>query len=77
MLPTDKPAFTPDFNKKKFEIIIEVYENSQTLRVNAMNEDKPATYHEVIGALEIQKSILIYDQSTYNRKVQKAKRKKL
>lgn len=75
MLPTDKPAFTPDFNKKKFEIIIEVYENSQTLRVNHI--DKLATYHEVIGALDIQKNMLIYDQSTYNRKVQRAKRKKL
>lgn len=65
----------PDFMEKKFELIIKVYGNCQTLDVMKPTEDSPdVTYQELIGALEIQKSMLIYDQSVYNRKM--ARRKK-
>ena len=40
MLPQEPKRFTPEFKIKKFEIIIEVYENSQTITVNHMEEDK-------------------------------------
>ena len=59
---------TPDYGKKKFEIIITVAENCQTIEVNHFDKDKPATFHEIIGALEIQKSMYLYDQSCHNRK---------
>jgi hypothetical protein len=66
-MKTNTPLI-PDFGKKKFQIIITVCENCQTIEVNAFNKNEPATFHEIIGALEVQKSIYLYDQSCHNRK---------
>lgn len=63
----------PDFTKKKFEIIITVCENCQKLEINHF-EENTATFHEIIGALELQKSMYLYDQSLYNRKMFKKKK---
>lgn len=73
MIPKEIKELEPDFSKKKFEIIITVCHNCSTVQINHF-EDTPATYQEIIGALEIQKSMYLYDQSAYNRK--QAKKKK-
>ena len=67
-------AFKPEFTKKKFQIVIDVYENCQTLTINRLPEERDVTYHEIIGSLEIQKTILIHDQSEYNRKMSKRRK---
>jgi hypothetical protein len=64
----------PDFSKKKFEIIITVYENCQTFEVKSLEEGFHPSYCEIVGALEIQKSMLMYDQSTYNCKIARSKK---
>jgi len=59
--------FEPDFNKKKFEITITVHVNSSTITMTSFDDYKP-DYAEMVGVLEIQKSMMLYDQSAYNRK---------
>jgi len=65
--------FEPDFKIKKFEILITVYENSSTINIKSEGTDRP-DYNEVIGVLENNKAMLLYDQSSYNRKKYKAKK---
>lgn len=65
----------PDFNKQKFEIVITVGENCQTINVNSLEKGFQPNYQEIIGALEIQKSMMMYDQSGYNRKLAGKSRK--
>ena len=57
-----------DFKDEKFKIIITVAKNCQSITVECVGEYSP-TYQEIIGALEIQKAMYLYDQSCDNRKL--------
>lgn len=69
----------PDYGKEKFEIIITVHENCQTFNVRSLNGD-PTSYQQIIGALDIMKTSIFFEQSGINieqyRKWQKLQNKK-
>lgn len=67
--------FTPDFSKKKYSIIIDVYENCHTWKIQGPDDYIP-TYHEMIGVLEINKFSLFSQQLEINKKAYAKKIKK-
>jgi hypothetical protein len=67
----EEKLFNPDFSKKLFRIIIDVYDNGNTFGLEKSDEKHNATYQEIIGALEIVKFGFINKQSSYNVKVGK------
>lgn len=71
----DKDPFAPDFDKHKFTIVIEVYDNTNIYRLAPGNVDgyRP-NVQEIVGSLEIVKSAYLRDHGA---KVQKAYKKKL
>ena len=67
------PRFKPNYDVKRFEIIITVHENCNSFRISNPDNNE-IQYSEVIGALEINKAMLLYDQSEYNRQQYKKKK---
>jgi hypothetical protein len=63
----ENKLFTPDFGKKKYSIIIDVYENCHTWKIQSPDDYKP-TYHEMIGVLETNKFGLFSKQLEINKK---------
>lgn len=57
--------FTPDFDKKKFEIVIEVYDSGNLVSVKPQDGYKPG-YQEFIGALEGVKLHYVFNQIGVN-----------
>ena len=60
-------GFIPNTKKKRFTISIEVFENCQRMSIYH-EEDVKVLFQEVIGAIEVQRQIMILDQSLENMK---------
>lgn len=69
-----KDPFAPDFDKHKFTIIIDVYDNTNIYRLAPGNVGHHPTVQEIIGSLEVVKHAYLREHGA---KVQKAYKKKL
>jgi hypothetical protein len=58
----------PDFSKNLFTIKITVHENCSVFDITFDDPDYKPSYHEIIGVLEIQKTMHTYRMSEENRK---------
>lgn len=59
--------FTADPTKHKYSIVVDVYENCATVKVQHVKQEN-VSYHEVVGALETQKQHLMWQQREINLK---------
>ena len=69
--------FTPDASpeKLKYTITIDVYENCSKFNIFAVKGNTDSIfYHEIIGVLEVTKTMYIRDISENNRKLLKKKK---
>jgi hypothetical protein len=57
-----KNLFKPNFAKHRYNIVIEVYENSSLYRIDKVTE-YPANFEEMVGKLECIKFAVIQQQS--------------
>lgn len=63
----EQNLFEADYNEKYYDIVITVCKDGNQLSYKHHKKDRPVTYHEVVGALEIIKGILMMEQGFYNR----------
>jgi hypothetical protein len=70
----DKKLFPPNYEEHLFTITVKVFKNCNSIQIEGVNGYLP-TYHESIGALEITKGGLLYDQREANRKAFKKAKK--
>lgn len=74
---TKDRLFEPDYTKKKYSIVVDVYENAFGFKIELPNpSDTPPTYESAMGALEITKFNLINAQREKNIKAAKKQLKK-
>ena len=67
----------PDHTKTNFSIKIDVHENCSTFSILKGDvKGYKANYHEIIGAMEIARTIFMMNQSEANRKARKKARTK-
>lgn len=57
-----------DYTKPKFTITVEVFQSSIRYGIQPINNN-PIEYHEIIGALEIAKTMYIHRTSNKNAKI--------
>lgn len=60
----EEKRFKPDFKKPRFKVVIEVFENCQTINLEREKDSPTTTYQELIGVLETAKMCVFVDQST-------------
>lgn len=61
----DNKVLEPDFNKKRFSIVIDVFENTQTIEIHSQ-PGIVVRYQEIIGALELMRMNMVINQSSKN-----------
>lgn len=65
----ENKLFESNNEKKKYEVVIEVYENCAMTKVQTeVGKPFQISYHELIGVLETQKQHLIWQQREVNMK---------
>ena len=57
----------PDYGKPKFTVTVTAYQSCSTINVTS-HDGTPISYHDLIGVLDVSKTMLIQDVSNNNRK---------
>ncbi len=63
----NKPPFDTDFDKELFRIEIIACKGGHKISVTRIGDNPHASYQEIIGALEIMKQKVVWDQMEANR----------